>query len=152
MPLPAVNQVPLHLYNAASQMELLAFCKAHDIVLLSYSPLGIPDWHSFPTPHLPSNSTLTDPVLLSITAAHAPATPAQVILSWLWSMGVPSNPRSMNPAHMAENLKAISSVTLTPSEIVQLSSRPLDLCSFDSSFYECVESPGFRAPPHPFAK
>ena len=35
MPLPAVNQVPFHLYNAAAQMSLLAFCKAHKIVLLS---------------------------------------------------------------------------------------------------------------------
>ena len=38
MPLPAVNQVPFHLYNAPAQMDLLAFCKAHNIVLLSYSP------------------------------------------------------------------------------------------------------------------
>ena len=43
MPLPSVNQVPYHLYNAAAQAELLAFCTAHKIVVLSYSPLGIPD-------------------------------------------------------------------------------------------------------------
>jgi len=100
MPLPAVNQVPMHLYNAQSQMELLAFCKLNNIVLLSYSPLGIPDWHKFPISHLPAASTLSDPVLLSITAAHAPATPAQIILAWLWALGVPSNPRSMSATHM----------------------------------------------------
>jgi diketogulonate reductase-like aldo/keto reductase len=100
MPLPAVNQVPYHLYNAGAQMELLAFCKAHNIVVLSYSPLGIPDWHTFPTPALPASTPLRDPVLLAITAAHAPATAAQVTQAWLWSMGVPSNPRTMNPAHM----------------------------------------------------
>ena len=59
MPLPAVNQVPFHLYNAAapSNQALHAFCKAHNIVLLSYSPLGIPDWHAFPVPALPAATT-----------------------------------------------------------------------------------------------
>ena len=42
MPLPTVNQIPFHLYNAAAQLPLVAWCKAHDIVVLSYSPLGIP--------------------------------------------------------------------------------------------------------------
>ena len=44
MPLPAVNQVPFHLYNGASAANaaLLAFCKAHNIVLLSYSPVRLP--------------------------------------------------------------------------------------------------------------
>ena len=94
MPLPALNQVPYHLYNAAHQQPLKAFCDVHGIVLLSYSPFGIPDWHAFPTPALPSNSTLTDPVVLSVAAAHAPATPAQVLLAWLWQQGMPSNPRA----------------------------------------------------------
>ena len=95
MLLPSVNQVPYHLYNAAHQQPLKAFCEAHGIVLLSYSPLGIPDWHAFPTPALPSNSTLTDPVVLSVAAAHAPATPAQVVLAWLWQQNMPSNPREL---------------------------------------------------------
>jgi diketogulonate reductase-like aldo/keto reductase len=148
MPLPSVNQIPFHLYNAASQLELLAFCKAHNIVVLSYSPLGIPDWHSMPA-SLPASTPLRDPVLLSITAAHAPATAAQVTLAWLWSLGVPSNPRSMNATHMADNLAAIGSVTLTQAEIAALSSRPLDSCDIDPSFYECVPVAGFAQPPKP---
>jgi diketogulonate reductase-like aldo/keto reductase len=134
MPLPAVNQVPFHLYNAPAQMDLLAFCKAHNIVLLSYSPLGIPDWHAMPA-SLPASTPLEDPVLLSITAAHAPATAAQVTLAWLWAMGVPSNPRSMNASHMTDNLAALSAVTLSADEISQLSSRPMDTCDIDPSFY-----------------
>ena len=64
MPLPAVNQVPYHLYNAQSQQGILKFCRSLNITLLSYSPLGIPDWHSYPTGsgELPSNTTLSDPV------------------------------------------------------------------------------------------
>ena len=44
--------------------------------------------HAFPTPALPASTTLRDPVLLSVAAAHAPATPAQVTLAWLWAQGV----------------------------------------------------------------
>ena len=44
MPLPSVNQIPFHIYNAASQADTLAFCRAHNITVLSYSPLGIPDY------------------------------------------------------------------------------------------------------------
>jgi 2,5-diketo-D-gluconate reductase A len=149
MPLPAVNQVPFHLYNAGAQQELLAWCAAHKIVVLSYSPLGIPDWHAFPTPALPASSTLADPVLLQIAAAHAPATPAQIILAWLWAQGVPSNPRTMNTTHMAENLDAIATVKLSAAEITALSSRPLDMCSADNSFYECVPNGGYYPEAHP---
>jgi hypothetical protein len=83
MPLPAVNQVR----NATVapqwrrvQADIHAFCNAHNITLLSYSPMGIPDWHTFPTGpgKLPAPSTTLDPVLLSIAAKHAPATPGQV--------------------------------------------------------------------------
>ena len=150
MILPSVNQVPYHLYNAASNADLLAFCKANKIVLLSYSPLGIPDWHAFPTPALPSSKTLTDPVLLSITAAHAPASAAQVTLSWLWANGIPCNPRTMNVQHMTDNLNAISSVVLTAAEIQQLSNRPIDFCTIDNSFYECVPSNGFLPKANPW--
>jgi len=153
MPLPSVNQVPYHLYNAAHQQPLKAFCDAHGIVLLSYSPLGIPDWHAFPTPALPSNSTLTDPVVLSVAAAHAPATPAQVVLAWLWQQGMPSNPRSMSAAHMRDNLAVFSSgLRLSDAEMAALSSRPLDLCSADNSFYECVPAAGFGPGQHPWAR
>ena len=133
MPLPAVNQVPFHLYNAAAQMALLAFCKAHKIVLLSYSPLGIPDWHAFPA-QLPARTTLEDPVLLQVAAAHAPATPAQVLLAWLWALGLPSNPRTMSEQHMRDNLAAISAVTLSAAEVQALSTRPLDTCTIDREF------------------
>ena len=153
MPLPAVNQVPYHLYNAGHQQPLKAFCAAHGIVLLSYSPLGIPDWHAFPTPALPANSTLADPVVLAAAAAHAPATPAQVLLAWLFQQQMPSNPRSMSAAHMAENLAVFSmGLELSAAEMAALSSRPLDLCSADNSFYECVPSAGFAPAPHPWAR
>ena len=149
---PLLPQVPFHLYNGASPANaaLLAFCKAHNIVVLSYSPLGIPDWHSFPVGEgkLPAATTLEDPVLLQVTAAHPGATPAQVVLAWLWAQGIPSNPRTMNASHMRDNLAA-TAIKLSAAEVALLSSRPLDLCSIDGSFYECVPSEGFGAPASP---
>ena len=47
MPLPAVNQVPYHLYNAGHQQPLKAFCAAH----------GIRAAELLATPALPANST-----------------------------------------------------------------------------------------------
>ena len=87
---------------------------------------------------------------MSITAAHAPASAAQVTIAWLWSLGVPSNPRSMNATHMLENLNAFDAVQLTQDEMNQLSNRPVDYCSIDNSFYECVPTGGYQPDNHPW--
>ncbi len=89
-------------------------------------------------------------MLLQVAAAHAPATPAQVVLAWLWALGLPSNPRTMNVAHMKDNLAAISAVTLSAAEVQLLSTRPLDTCAIDPDFYECVPTADAVAPPSPF--
>ncbi len=49
LPLPAVNQIPIHLFRSSTQQETIAYCQANGITVNSYSPLGIPDWHAFPT-------------------------------------------------------------------------------------------------------
>jgi len=149
LPLPSVNQIPYHLYTAAAQQDTLAWCKQHNIVVLAYSPMGIPDWHKYPS-QMPSTSTLTDPVLLEITAKHPGATPGQMILQWLWQQGIPSNPRSQNPTHMAQNLAAIDgSIVLTPQEMQQLNTRPVDSCEFDPDFYECIPTATHPTPRFP---
>ena len=59
----------------------------------------------------------------------------------------------MNPAHMSDNLAIFSSgLVLTGAEMAALSSRPLDLCSADNSFYECVPNGGFEPAAHPWAR
>ena len=91
--------------------------------------------------------------ILDFIASQANATAAQVTIAWLWALGVPCNPRTMSPAHMADNLAAISAVgALTPAEMQALSSRPVDTCAVDSSFYECVESGTHKAPARPFVR
>ena len=61
---------------------------------------------------------LEDPVLVAIAKAHN-RTPAAVIVAWLWQQGIVTNPRSMQVAHMVDNLSAYN-VTLSPAEMNQL--------------------------------
>ncbi len=137
LPLPSLTQSPFHLYRSATQMDLVDYCLAHDIVFLGYSPFGVPDYKVYPTAGgvLPAANQLQDPVVLAAAAAHG-ATPAQVLLAWQWALGIPANPRSMNATHMADNLAAYDLV-LTQEEIDALSARPQDMCAFDPGWYEC---------------
>lgn len=136
LPLPALTQSPFHIYRSSSQMDVINYCNKHDILFLGYSPFGVPDYKLYPS-ELPAASQLSDPVVAAIAAAHAPATPAQVILAWHWALGVPFNPRSMNSTHMVENLAAFD-ITLNQTEIRMLSSRPQDFCEIDPKWYECA--------------
>jgi diketogulonate reductase-like aldo/keto reductase len=137
LPMPALTQSPFHIYRAATQMDVLAYCARNGITFLGYSPFGVPDYKVYNTSQLPAANELQDPVVLAVAAAHPGATPAQVILAWQWALGVPTNPRSMSPAHMADNLNAYG-LLLNQSEIHALSSRPQDACVFDENWYECA--------------
>jgi diketogulonate reductase-like aldo/keto reductase len=135
MPLPALTQSPFHIYLSAAQMDVTSYCWRNGIVFLGYSPFGVPDYKVYP-PALPAANQLNDPVVVSI-AARLGATPAQVILAWMWQLGIPTNPRSMNPQHMKDNLGAYG-FSLNQTEMHLMSTRPQDFCSFDSTWYECA--------------
>ncbi len=49
MPLPSVNQIPIHLYRSSSQQDTIQRYQAAGVVVNSYSPFGVPDYHNFPT-------------------------------------------------------------------------------------------------------
>lgn len=98
--LPAANQVEAHPFLA--QAALKAFCDAHGIVLVAYSPLGSPDRparlidDADPTP-------LADATVAAVAAKHH-VTPAQVLLRWAVQRGTAAIPKSVTPAHIAANL------------------------------------------------
>ena len=142
MVMPAINQIPIHIYRSSSWAETIDYCQRHGIVVNSYSPLSVPDWHVFPTSTGMSATALVDPVVTAVAAAHA-RSPAAVILNWLWQLGFVSNPRTYNPAHMDDDLNAYN-FDLTPVEVAQLSARPQSWCSVDN-WYECA--PDKAAPP-----
>jgi diketogulonate reductase-like aldo/keto reductase len=146
LPLPSVNQVPFHPYNyRIGQADLLSFCQKNNIQLVSYSPLGALDWHKFPVKH--GNETtgmsptlLEDPVITSLAKAYK-RTPAQILLRWIYQLGVPSNPRSMNETHMIENLDILSNpFTISNDDMARITNLAQDTCDVDPNWYACVRN------------
>lgn len=106
------------------------------------SPFGVPDYHKYSFVGAPAANQLQHPYVQQVAAKYG-ASPAQVLIQWQWQLGVPSNPRSMNATHQAENLAAFSLFAavggLNQTEMDTLSSQPQDLCSSDASgWYECA--------------
>ncbi|KAI0135870.1 aldo-keto reductase, partial [Daldinia grandis] len=99
--IPAVNQVEIHPYFP--QHELCLFSARHDILIMAHQPLGgrpirlvrgNPD-QPFPT----EDQKIKD------IAFQYNMTPAQVCLSWAVQRGIAVVPKSVNEAHMKENLR-----------------------------------------------
>ena len=139
MLVPAVNQIPIHLYRSSTQMNSISFAQRHGMVVNPYSPLGVPDWQSFNTSAGMSATQLVDPVVLAIAAKYGKS-PAQIIIAWHYALGMVPNPRTINPAHMLENLQAYT-IALTDGEVNALTSRPQAWCSVQPGDYECAPDP-----------
>ena len=146
MVMPAINQIPFHIYRSSSWESTRTYCLTHGIAVNAYSPLGAPDVYAFPAGNGMSPTQLVDPVVTAIAAAHA-RTPAAVLLNWLWQLAIPQNPRSYSPAHWADALGAYD-FALNSTEVGLLSSRPQAWCSI-FSYYECAPDTA-RAPASPF--
>jgi len=138
LPLPSLNQCPFHLYRSTTQDKLRSFCKANNILFSGYSPLGVPDWWSYPGPVM-APTPIKDPLVTQIAKAHN-VTAAQALLQWQYAIGIPTNPRSQNTDHMRENLQSYT-FNLTPDEINSLLTAPQDYCSLDPTWYECAPDP-----------
>ncbi|VVB57724.1 Aldo/keto reductase family protein [uncultured archaeon] len=72
------------------QKELLEYCKADNLVLEAYSPLG-------------RAQELKRSEIAQIAAKHD-KTPAQVVLRWELDLGIVPLPKASSRAHLAENL------------------------------------------------
>jgi len=88
---PAVVQVEAHPY--LPETELLEFCKARDIVLLAFAPLG----------HGLKPGPLDDPAVAAV-AARVGKTPAQVLLAWAVQRGTALLTTPKSAARARENL------------------------------------------------
>lgn len=144
LPLPSVNQIHFFPYNAKSQMDLVLFCQRHNITVLAYSPLGTPDFQQYPTTNGMSPTVLVDPVVMNLATKYG-VSPAQIVLNFEYKgMGVPPNPRSMNPKHMLENMNFFN-FTMTTAENAALLELPQDYCSVDPDWYECIPDPAAPA-------
>lgn len=93
---PAVNQIEVHPYFR--QSELLAFDDRHGILNQAWAPIGGITFYR----EGPHTSTLDDPVITEIAAAHG-RSPAQVMLRWHLQQGRQVIPKSVTPSRIAEN-------------------------------------------------
>ncbi len=89
---PSINQIEFHPYW--QERDVVAFCNKKGILVEAYAPVGDGD----------RSHMRDDPIFPPIAAAHG-ATIGQVILSYNLATGADIViPRSVTPAHQAENL------------------------------------------------
>ena len=114
-------------------------CKKHNILVNSYSPLGIPDFKVYKVGNAHQRTKgilITDTRIDPIAKKHG-LTNAQVLLAWQAQMGMVYNPRSMNKQHMLDNLdQRVKKTKLDAEDINALNSFEPDDCKVDS-WYEC---------------
>ncbi len=94
---PAVNQIEAHPYF--QQREVESFNTEHGILTQAWSPIG-GITHYRDGSH---GSTLQDPIIQSIAAAHD-RSPAQIMLRWHLQRGRSVIPKSTKPERIAENI------------------------------------------------
>ncbi len=102
---PVANQIQLSPY--ITRTDHVAYDRTHDIVTVSWSPLG------------QGKGLLEDQTLATI-AANYDKTPAQIVLRWNVELGLVAIPRSSNPARLAQNLDLFD-FTLTAEEVAAIS-------------------------------
>lgn len=109
---PVCNQIEIHPYF--TQPEVRAFCQDHNILMVSYSPLGTGEWSNIPRASKP----IADPVIKEIAANHGVAV-AQVILRWNIQHGWVPIPKSENPERIKQNIE-LDHFTLSDAEMKRI--------------------------------
>lgn len=119
---PANLQVEMHAY--LQQRELRAFCRALDISVCAWGPLGTPHIYSFvekqggDVTKMPVYDLLGDPVVERIAQRHG-RTSAQVLVRFLMQLGVAVIPKSVRPARIQQNFKVFD-FELSPEDMEAL--------------------------------
>ena len=94
------------------QSKLLEICRANDMALTAYSPLG-------------KGNAPNEPALQAIAKKHG-ATAAQVALAWLLAQpGIAMVPKAASPARQAENLAALK-LALDAADLAAIAALPKD--------------------------
>jgi diketogulonate reductase-like aldo/keto reductase len=127
---PVVNQVELHPY--LQQHGLHSFCRANQIVLTAYSPLGRPGQQKG------GPLLLGDPVVVRI-AAQTGTTPAQVVLRWNVQRGVVVIPKSATEKRIRQNLRGTVAMVLSDEAMAELNTIDLrhHFCSYPWAYGGC---------------
>ncbi|XP_059567881.1 aldo-keto reductase family 1 member D1-like isoform X1 [Myotis daubentonii] len=122
---PVCNQVECHPYF--TQTKLLEFCQQHDILMVTYTPLGVargPGWVSTDFQHL-----LEDELLNSLGKKYK-KTAAQVALRFNIQRGIVVIPKSFDPKMIKENFQ-IFDFSLTTEEMKTIETLNRDVRLLD---------------------
>ncbi len=99
---PSANQVECHPF--LNQRVLIDFCKANDIHLIAYSPLGSGDRPE--RMRAEADPNLFEDELLKDLASQNNVTVGELLLAWAVCRGTVAIPKSTNPTRLAQNLAA----------------------------------------------
>ncbi|XP_049841194.1 1,5-anhydro-D-fructose reductase-like isoform X2 [Schistocerca gregaria] len=120
---PANLQVELHVYFQQSQLR--AFCRALDITVCAYIPLGSPGArppgltpNTVDASKQPKRDQLTNPVVSQIAQKYG-KTNAQVLLRYIIQLGVAAIPKSTNPDRLRQNFDVFN-FELSPEDMDML--------------------------------
>ncbi|CAG2060669.1 unnamed protein product, partial [Timema podura] len=144
---PVMHQIELHVFF--EQREIVAFCKALDIEVTAYAPLGCPDIGSVgwpkgfmcPRPDLKLKMTypLEDPLVKKIAKKHN-RTPAQILLRHTIQRDIIVIPKSSDPTRIRENFNVFN-FELSQEEVDEL--RTLDRFK-EGRLFEIAIFPGYQ--------
>jgi len=128
---PSNVQVENHIYF--QQEDLINFCKANNIVVTAFSPLGSKGiemldkmaGYERQIPNILENSEVIE------IANRLGKTPAQICLKWILERGVAAIPKSTNPTRLRQNLD-IFDFSLTEKDMLTLKGldRGIRVCDF----------------------
>jgi len=102
--LPAVNQCEYHPYYYTK--DLVKYCESKDIHFQAYSSFGS---------ECKKEALLSDPKIAALAKKYG-TNVTNFLLAWALSQGISVLPRSRNPAHVKENLKALD-IKVSPEDI-----------------------------------
>lgn len=119
---PVMNQIELHPYN--TQTDLLNFCKAENITVTAYSPLGRQGVNRQGAVNSKELKLFDEPIIKKIAKEHKKSL-AQILLNWGLKRGTIVIPKSVTTKRIKENMD-IFDFELTDEEQNEISSLNKD--------------------------
>jgi len=133
---PEMNQIELHPY--LQQPAMVEFCKAKNIHLTAYAPLGSAD-RPARLKEEDEPILLEDPAIVAIAQRHN-ITPAQLLISWAIHRDTVVIPKSANPERIKQNLGALD-VCLSQDDMTEIAKLNRDRRYVNGTFWAMEGSP-----------
>ncbi|MFT5726930.1 MAG: alcohol dehydrogenase (NADP+) [Desulforhopalus sp.] len=127
---PEMNQIELHPY--LQQPAMVEFCKAKNIHLTAYAPLGSAD-RPAGLKEKDEPILLEDPIIVAIAQRHS-ISPAQLLISWAIHRETVVIPKSVNPERIKQNLGALE-VSLSQEDMTEIEKLNRDRRYVNGAFW-----------------